>query len=188
MSNQERGVEIAKGIRGCSLFVFTPIVGIATGALAWQYGGWALGSLAGVLAFFVSLRVLRTLIDRDDRGLTVIDCFMPLVISVICGILFMPIALVSMNLFSVATCIYSGVLLSVSLVCYRAGRISSAWWLLPIFLTFAYEVLPIDLPTDIDNLVGLGAATVIDVMAIAFGRKPTSLLRHLDEEAPRQIA
>lgn len=187
MGNQERGVEIAKGIRGCTSFLFTPIVGIAGGAVVWQHCGWALGILAGILSFVISSRILKILIDRDNRGLTVVDCFMPLIVSTICGILFMPLALFTLNLFSVATCIYSGILLSVALLCYRSGRIESAWWLLPIFLTFAYEILPIDLPTDMDNFLGVGVSTIIDVFAIAAGKKPARFTQHLSE-SPRQIS
>lgn len=188
MARQERGVEIAKGIRGCSSFVFTPIVGIATCAYVWKHCGWALGILAGILSFVVFSRVLKCLIERDNRGLTVADCFMPLIISAVCGIVFMPIALVSLNLFSVATCIYSGVLLSVALLCYRSGRIESPWWLVPLFLTFIYEILPIDLPTDLDNLLGVGVSTVIDVLAIASGRKPDAFARHLGEGELRKLS
>lgn len=189
MQSQERGVEIAKGIRGCSMFLLTPVVGIAAGVFVGQHYGCALGVLAGVVMLVVAIRLLRVMIEKDNRGLTVADCFMPLIISVICGVVFMPIALFTLNLFSAATCIFSGVLLSVGLLAYRSGRIQSAWWLVPQFLTFAYEILPIDLPTDLDNVLALGGSTLAEVLALVNGQKPSlrRFLRVLDEEQTPQI-
>ncbi len=166
-----RGVEIAKGLRGCCSMVFVPIVAIAAGILAGQHWGICAGILIGVASLFITANAISAFISKQTKSLTAVDCLLPTFISIVCGVLFAPIALFAANLFSFATCIFSGVILTVALFAYRSGRIESAGWLVMPFLTFAYEILPIDLPTDLDNFLGLGVSTVVDVVALSNGQK-----------------
>jgi hypothetical protein len=60
------------------------------------------------------------------------------------------------------------------LLAYKTGTIQSSGWLILPFLTFLYEILPIDLPTDLDNILGLSATTTIEVIAFFKGRRSLS--------------
>lgn len=180
--NEQRGVAIAKGIRGCSLFFFIPVLSLAGGIVVGQRCGILLGIVAGMMMFGISFWGAGKLVDRTSSGLSSVDCFLPVGISIISGIVFLPVGLVAGNLFSPATCIFSGILLTVGLWAYKVGRIQSAGWLVLPFLTFLYEILPIDLPTDLDNLLGLSAATVIEVIAV-FKSSQDSSLRSLESSS-----
>lgn len=162
---EQRGVAIAKGIRGCSFFFLIPVLSLAAGIVVGQRYGVILGIVSGLLMFGFSFWGAGKLVDRSSSGLTSVDCFLPMAISLISGIVFLPVGLVAGNLFSPATCIFSGILLTVGLWGYKVGKIQSAGWLVLPLLTFLYEILPIDLPTDLDNLLGLSAATVTEVLA-----------------------
>jgi hypothetical protein len=172
----ERGVNIARGIRGCSSFFFIPVFSLSLGIVISQYYGIWLGVISGFIMLIVSMWCAGKLIDRSQARLTVIDCFLPMVISLLSGVVFFPLSLVSGNLFSPATCIVSGVLLTLGLFGYREGKIDSAGWLVFPFLTFVYEILPVDLPTDIDNLLGLGTTTVIEVAGLLKSRRSAEVI------------
>ena len=165
MKNSERGVEIAKGIRGCSSMLFVPVVATAVGIETGKRMGWCLGILAFVGAFWISSVGLRALINRYTSGLTVQDCLIPSILSILCSIVFLPMKLISANFFGPAECIFSGIVLSVCLFGYRAGRIKNPYWLTLPFLTFFYEILPINLPTDLDDLLALTANTFVPFLA-----------------------
>ena len=164
--NNQRGVAIAKGIRGCSLFFFVPVFALMIGIIIGQRYGICLGVLSGISTLPILFWMIAKMINRGNIGLTMIDCLIPVIISLLCGIAFLPISLVAGNLFSPATCIFSGLLLSMGLWAYKSGKIQSPGWLALPFLTFFYEILPIDLPSDLDNLIGLSATTVIEVLAV----------------------
>lgn len=155
---KEQGKEIAKGIHGCLYALCYPVIAICVGRFVWLRYGWELGIVSGVASWILSAWGISKF--NDPKGLSVLDCLLPLFVSCISGIVFLPFALFSGNLFSPATCIASGLLLSMHLLAYRAGRITSPWWLIWPTLTFVYELLPIDLPTDIDNLLGFGINTL----------------------------
>lgn len=165
-NDEMRGASIAKGMRSCCSIFFVPIFSIVGGIAIGQYGGVWIGIFSGMILLVASFWGLSRLINKSCTGLSITDCFLPTIISIFSGIVFFPVSLFSGNLFSPATCIISGVLLTVALFGYRSGKIDSAGWLVLPFLTFIYEILPIDLPTDLDNLLGLGATTVIDVVAL----------------------
>ena len=103
--------------------------------------------------------MFTVVIVNNSKTLTIVDCVLPIVISLIAAFMFSPIALISGNLFSIGTCIFSGVLLSVGLVLYKLDKLQGTFLILPM-LTFAYELLPIDLPTDLDNILGLSVSTL----------------------------
>ena len=104
-----------------------------------------------------------------------LDCLMQFCISIVCGIAFAPISIFAGSLFSFATCIYSGVLLSLVLFLYMNGHIGWGYLVLP-FLTFAYEILPIELPTDLDNILALSGTSVNDLLALAERKKRKELM------------
>ena len=186
MKNSERGVEIAKGIRGCSSMLFVPIVAIAVGIEVGKRMGWCLGILSFVGAFWLSSVGLRALINRYTSGLTIQDCLIPSILSILCSIVFLPMKLISANFFGPAECIFSGILLSVCLFGYRAGRIKNPYWLTLPFLTFFYEILPINLPTDLDDMLALTASTFNSYLAwtknLAWTKKEDDGLNNENEE------
>lgn len=180
---EQRGVAIAKGIRGCSMFFFVPVLSLAGGIVVGQRCGVLLGIVAGMMMLGILFWGAGKFVDRTRSGLTSIDCFLPVAISLISGIVFLPVGLVAGNLFSPATCIFSGILLTMGLWAYKTGKIGSPGWLVLPFLTFLYEILPVDLPSDLDNLLGLSAATATEVLAFFKGCRMCE--NHADESASR---
>jgi len=123
------------------------------------------------------------LISKGGK-LTVMDCITPTILSIIAGILFAPIKLFAASIFSPFTCIGGGILFSAALMLYKNGRMKG-WALILPALTFVYELLPIELPTDLDNFLALGGASAsmwigyIKTAALAnsnSGNKATQLL------------
>lgn len=182
---EPRGAEVAKGIRGCMMAFFVPVVAICIGILVGQrYASGPLGILAGIGAIVVVGSLARLLISKTTKGLSLMDCFIPTIMSLCSGILFAPIALFSGSLFSAATCIVSGILFSITLVLYRSGKIGTGYLILP-GLTFVYEMLPIELPLDLDNLIGLGVSSVNTVLALGARSAQNQLtLSPEEEESP----
>ena len=114
--------------------------------------------------------MVTVVIVNNSKTLTIVDCVLPIVISLIAAFMFSPIALISGNLFSIGTCIFSGVLLSVGLVLYKLDKIKGTFLILPM-LTFVYELFPIDLPTDLDNILGLSVSTLDQVEPVEYRGK-----------------
>ena len=56
------------------------------------------------------------------------------------------------------------------------GHIGWGYLVLP-FLTFAYEILPIELPTDLDNILALSGTTVNGILALAERKKRKALMQ-----------
>lgn len=146
-STQEKNVGVGC-LRGAVLTL--PLLVILPIAVWYEYK-----FLYGLLAFLGGLVVLVYIVN-SSKGLTAIDVALPTVISLISAIIFFPVGLLAGNFFSLVTCILAGIMLSVGLGFYKAKKIY-AWCLIVPTLCFIYEILPIDLPTDIDNLIGLGA-------------------------------
>ena len=177
---EERGIQIAKGIRSCSTMFFVPVIGIATGVGVGQSLGWCLGILSGIAAFLLSSYGLKCLINRTVTGLSISDCLLPIIVSLVCAVVFLPAKWISANLFGSAECIISGVILSIMLLAYRGGRIVNPWWLVPSFLTFFYEILPINLPTDMDDILALSASGILSLFAVVVnGDKSLPLINSL---------
>ena len=143
-------------LRGCFggiiALVFSTLFGIAIG----RQFGWFPGILAGFM-MIAGLGVVVGKLINSKKKITTADCIIPLVMSLISAIVFMPIGLVSGNLFSAATCITAGAFLCVSMWLNKNGRLAE-WALIMPMLTFIYEMLPIDLPTDLDNVLGLAGS------------------------------
>lgn len=185
-NNEMRGAGIAKGMRSCCSMFFVPIFSLVGGIATGQHCGVWTGIFSGMIMLVLFFWIAAKLINSTYEGLTITDCLLPIIISIVSGIVFFPISIFAGNLFSPATCIISGALLTVALFGYRSGKIDSAGWLILPCLTFIYEILPIDLPTDLDNFLGLGTATVADVIALCktpqFSRLPDNEFRGKDDE------
>lgn len=111
--------------------------------------------LWGFLSFVIGA-VILIYVMNSTKSLTVADVVLPLIISLVAAVIFAPISLLAGNFFSIVTCTLAGLMLSVALGLYKAGKLYGSFLILPI-LCFVYEILPIDLPTDIDNIIGLAA-------------------------------
>jgi hypothetical protein len=143
-------------LRAALLMVLSPVFSIVLGiAIGKQHGFWY-GCLAGLVVFVISGIIAAKLANRGGK-LTVADCVIPTILSIISGIVFAPIQLFEGSVFSAATCIFSGVLLSTGMLLYKYGRMKG-WALVLPSLTFVYELLPIELPTDLDNIFALGGS------------------------------
>jgi hypothetical protein len=132
--------------------------GIINGNL---YGAWkgilygiGNGLLYSLGIFFVGI-ILTIIIVNTAKKLTTIDCILPLIISIICAVIFAPLHLLQAEIFSIMTCIGSGFIFSMTLFYYKAKKIGGGWLIIPA-LVFCYEILPINLPTEIDNFICLG--------------------------------
>ncbi len=149
-------------LRFIALFIFSCGGAFAATMFFRHEHGWAYGIGGGFLAFlllivmsiFISARAGES---RED--ISGVDLVLPILLSVFAGIVFFPIGAVFGNLFSVFTCIGSGLLLSGSLLAYKHDHLHGAFLTLP-YLTFFYEILPVDFPTDLDNVIGFGGSAV----------------------------
>lgn len=145
-------------LRGTLVFLAGSILSILIGIASGQSIGALWGVIIGIIVFIICVAVTVVIVNKS-KTLTIVDCVLPIVISLIAAFMFSPVALISGNFFSIGTCIFSGVLLSVGLVLYKSDKIQGAFLILPM-LTFAYELLPIDLPTDLDNILALSLSTL----------------------------
>lgn len=143
-------------LRGCLFAVISPIFAIILGiAIGKDHGFWY-GLLAGFGAMTIA-GIIAAILMNSGGKLTIADCVIPTILSVISGIVFAPLQLFEGSPFSAATCIFSGVLLSVGMWLHKRGRLSGPALIFPS-LTFVYELLPIELPTDLDNIFALGGS------------------------------
>jgi hypothetical protein len=147
MQDQEKNVGVGC-LRGAVLAL--PLLVILPIAVWYEYK-----FLYGLLSFLGGVAVLVYLVNSAKK-LTAIDVALPVVISLISAIIFAPVGLFAGNFFSPITCILAGLMLSVELGFYKAKKIYAVYLILPT-ICFIYEILPIDLPTDIDNIIGLCA-------------------------------
>lgn len=163
MQESIRGSDISKTIHGCCTILVCVVANIALATIICSKLGLAYAIL-GCITFTYGCKIVSRILSRWENkavtGLSLYDCLVPFAVSVVCGIAFAPIELLAGNLFSSATCIYSGFLLTLGLFSYRGGRINNPYWLLMPTMTFVYEILPIDLPTPIDNILALSANSI----------------------------
>lgn len=155
-----RGADIAKGVRSCTTGLFVPVIAIAIGVGVGQKIGWCLGILCGIASFFAAGYAFKRYIIAKIDELTIPDCLLPIAISAVCSVVFFPFKFLTANVFSPITCLLAGVMLSFGLLAYRCGKLQNPWWLVPTAITFGYECLPFNLPSDIDNFLAVGANSV----------------------------
>lgn len=137
-------------ISACAGLLLAAFIGIGAGNATNVWMGIAVGGISALLFLSISAWLMNT-----ARTLTVLDCILPIPIGLISSILFAPISLMGLSIFSIATCTGAAAFLSVALFMYRAKRITGGWLIMP-FLVFVYELLPIEIPGDIDNFLALG--------------------------------
>lgn len=180
--NPDGEVALAKALRSCSSWLFIPVVAICCGIIIGQQHGICMGILGGIGCGIGFAVFMMKLIDKTASGLTVVDCLLPLLISIVCGVVFAPIALFSASVFSFATCIYSGLLLSLTLFSYKYRSLDDKYLIMPICV-FVYEILPIELPTDLDNIFALGGNTINYYFVLTnAGVKPKSIKQNNPKE------
>jgi len=144
--------------RGVFLFPTGLIISILIGIASGQSIGALWGVIIGIFVFIICVVITVAMINTS-KTFTLVDCMLPALIALFAAFVFSPVAIISGNFFSIGTCIFSGVLLSVGLFLYKSDKIQGAFLILPM-LTFFYEILPIDLPTDLDNILALGVSTL----------------------------
>lgn len=138
-----------------------------------QSGIWW-GILTGMGLFFVLIGISVYLMN-NAKHLTVTDCILPIPLGAISAFLFAPVSLFSGSIFSAATCLGASLLLSIMLLMYRAKKIRGCMLVIP-FVVFIYELLPIELPSDIDNILCLGGSGVSFITSLVFRPNNTNLL------------
>lgn len=172
------------------------IVGLLRGTIAFcasiaiaMTGGIALavkyGTIKGILSgagILIALVAVSVYLMNNAKKLTLADCILPLIVGAMSAFLFAPVSMAGMSIFSAGTCMGASLLLTIMLFMYKSGRIKAGWLVIP-FLTFLYELLPIELPTDIDNILCLGGSAVNLIMAKMFGINPDELIKKDDGEA-----
>ena len=87
-------------------------------------------------------------------------CIAPIIISIVCGIIFWPFRTAVGDPFSPLMCVISGVMLTYGLFLSRSGRLKDNRWLAIMVLTFIYECLPINLPATIDDVLALSTSGI----------------------------
>lgn len=160
---------IAGLLRGILLTCMNIIVSIIlTVYFIFNGGSFLNGFLYGFL-FFIVFLVFSFFIVNKTKQLTVSDCISPLIIGAVSAVVFAPIAIFNFSFFSIFTCLAASLFLTITLFMYKAGRMSGSWLILP-FLVFLYEILPIEFPTDIDNILCFGGNITNLVSFKLFGK------------------
>ena len=145
-------------VRGVSLFVCSPSLALAFGIFVGYNHGWGWGVIWGLVALIMLVvYAIKMGTSLSFGEVTVWDCILPVVVSIICGITFAPVHLFAANFFSAFTCIGAGIFFSIALIMYRVGALES-WALYLAMATFLYEALPINLPTDLDDFLCFGGS------------------------------
>lgn len=148
----------------CINIVFSILIGLKIGIT----GGIINGVFYG-FAFFVIALILTFFIVNKTKNLTILDCILPLFIGSVSAIIFAPFSFLELSFYSSFTCLAASLFLTIVLFMYKAGKISGNWLIYP-FLVFLYEILPIEFPTDIDNILCFGGNITNFVCSLMFGK------------------
>ena len=164
-------------LRGIMLFASLIFIAAACTVLLIKYFGCLEGFAAGVILFCVLASATVLLFNKfSDKKITNTDIMLPTIISIISAAVCWPLTFLQAEIFSTATCVASGVLLSIALYRLRNNMICKAA-VITMFCTFLYEIAPINLPGDLDNFLSLG----VSVAAPIVGKKdPEKLLENED--------
>ena len=160
----------------CGSVVCALAAGIAIGIQA----GVGLGILTGIVLLII-LMIGSAYIMNTAKQLTVVDCLLPLPIGAISAFLFMPVGFISASFFSAVTCLGASLFLTIMLFMYRAKKVPG-WFLLIPFFVFIYEILPIELPTDLDNFFCFGGNGINLVAGMTFNPIKRMLLGHSNDD------
>jgi len=181
---QEHGASVTTTV-GCLRGLLLGCIGLVLSVS----GGLAVGSHIGVFSgIFVGLVLLVVSIGftiywtASVKTLTLWDCLLPLPLGVLSSLLFAPWSLLlNASVFSAVTCMCAALFLSMTLLLYRARKIDGKWLIFP-FLVFVYEMLPIEFPSDLDNVLSFGGNIVNTIAAFSF-----SPVVHLGKEIKEEL-
>jgi len=144
-------------LRGIIIFVTGLAFSFGLGIIVSLQAGIIYGILAAGLLFVV-ITALAIYMANTAKKLTVTDCVLPLIISIISAVIFSPFMLLTLEVFSIFTCIGAGFFMSLGLFLYRAKIITGYWLIIPA-IVFAYEILPINIPAGgFDDIFALGGS------------------------------
>lgn len=160
---------VAGCLRGILLTCINIVASIIIGVYTVVNGGGIIkGVLFGILSFIIFL-IISFVIVNKTKQLTVSDCILPLIIGTISAVVFAPISFFQLSIFSSITCLAASLFLTITLFMYKIGRVSGGWLIFP-FLVFLYEILPIEFPTDIDNILCFGGNITNLTFSLIFGK------------------
>ena len=160
---------VAGCLRGILLTCTNIVVSIIISAYTVVNGGGIIkGVLFGIL-FFIAFLIISFIIVNKTKQLTISDCILPLIIGTISAVVFAPISFLQLSFFSSVTCLAASLFLTITLFMYKIGRVSGGWLIFP-FLVFLYEILPIEFPTDIDNILCFGGNITNLTFSLIFGK------------------
>ena len=175
MEEQNNQIEsrTANSVAGCLRGILLTCTNIVISIIISAYtvvngGGIIKGVLFGIL-FFVIFLIVSFIIVNKTKQLTISDCILPLIIGAISAIVFAPISILQLSFFSSVTCVAASLFLTITLFMYKAGRVSGGWLIFP-FLVFLYEILPIEFPTDLDNILCFGGNITNLTFSLIFGK------------------
>ncbi len=119
--------------------------------------------------FFIVFLIASFFIVNKTKNITVADCIFPLLIGTISAVVFAPVSFFNFSFFSIVTCLSASLFLTITLIMYKTDKMSGSWLILPFFV-FLYEILPIEFPTDIDNILCFGGNITNLVAFKLFGK------------------
>ncbi len=161
----------------CINIVFSILISIK---IIVNNGGIINGIFYGFVFFIIAL-ILTFFLANKTKNLTILDCILPLIIGSVSAIVFIPISALGLSIFSSITCLAASLFLTMVLFMYKAGRISGNWLIFPFFV-FLYEILPIEFPTDIDNILCFGGNITNFICALMFGKTIQTAIPHKNSE------
>jgi len=143
--------------RSIVILISSCILGLLAGGITWANSTFLMGLnvLAAVfgLGFVIAVGLLFFI-----KKFSLVDVFLPIPVSVVWCVMMLPFHL-SSGLFTAATAIGSGLILSLCLWMYRAGNMSKFWIIFPM-IVFLYEMLPIAIPGPFDDAFAFGGSFV----------------------------
>lgn len=157
LCDEKIGSSGAGCLRGCFVAILAPVVAVFVGIWVGGNHGWFNGVMSGIGAFLIVCLAAALICWFCRPRLTILDCITPVIISIFPAVLFFPLRAAELDVFSPVDCIGAGFLLTLSLWSYRSGKIAKGWLILPA-LCFAYECLPVNLPTMLDDWLALGGS------------------------------
>ena len=170
-------------LRGIILFFTWLLLSISGSVILIKYLGWLVGIPACLILFIILACVSIAVQNKiPDGKISNFDIMLPLIISLFSTACFWPIRFIKAELFSSAACFMSGVFLSMAFYKLKNEMIRTSA-VVVIFCTFLYEITPISLPTDLDDILAFGASTV----ALLFGRKNVSKILEIQDNPRKRI-
>ena len=183
-NEQEHGATVTTTV-GClrgMMFAGMGIMLSVSGAIAvWSQAGFLMGLFAGLVLLVLSIG-FTIYWTTTVKQLTIWDCLLPLPLGLVSSVLFAPASLLfNLSVFSALTCMGAALFLSMTMLLYRSRKIDGKWLIFP-FLVFMYEMLPVEFPGELDNMLSFGGNIVNTIAALSFS--PINQLRETQAELP----